>query len=125
MKLLAISSQGIDVPLLIGGSYIAPPAGPTAPHVHMDNISVERRPFALNPPDAIAKVQGKVIDLVLRQRLQNRQPEIRRFCRDRQLGDVALVVGVVLGHEHMFVDKGLPVNTLNVQRAQLGSRRAR
>jgi hypothetical protein len=52
---------------------------------------------------------------MLGQRREHRETETRRLFCNSQLGYIALAVGVVLDHEHMFADKTSPVNTSTVK----------
>jgi len=94
------------------------PSGPrrTPAELGHDYIPHLAAPFALNPQESISNTEDEVIALMLGHRGEDRQPQSRRLLGDRELGDVALVVGVVLrAHEHMFADNLLTVNTSNVQ----------
>lgn len=58
MEVLAVRGKGVDLTLRIGGSHITASTGSIATHMHMDYISVERGPLALDAPYAIAEIQS-------------------------------------------------------------------
>jgi hypothetical protein len=73
----------------------------------MDHIVLTRSPFALHAKKLTLNPQNEIKALALGQRLEDREAQARRLLGDCQLGDVALVVGIVLVHKPMLADKTL------------------
>jgi hypothetical protein len=65
----------------------------------------------LDSDESGSEAQSEVERLMLREWLQHRQSEAGRLGGDCQLGDVALVVRVVDGHDRSVADKMLRLKT--------------
>ena len=65
----AIRRQSIDLILAVGTPDVSPTARPRSADVDPNDISVVRRPLALNPENLRAEVERQVVALVLGQRL--------------------------------------------------------
>jgi hypothetical protein len=74
--------------------------GTTDAHADDPRIAIKRPPLALDPKDAIAKIEREVVSPMFSSWLKDLDPELDRVRGDHCLGDSAFVIRRM--HEHMF-----------------------
>ena len=102
IQIAAICRNGIDLIDAVGA--LDPTAGsqPVAREIHHYNVTSSWSPFALDPEQMTAEIEGQVVAAVLDQGFEHVNPNSNRRGCDLGLGNVPLVVCAVVSHEHMF-----------------------